>query len=217
MAKVRVHNFTVSLDGFGAGPNQRVGHGLGDGGEQLHEWAFRTPTAGRAFGMDVSEAVEGVDDDFWKRGDEGIGATLMGRNMFGPVRGEWDSDPELADWKGWWGPEPPYHHPVVVLTHHARDPIPMEGGTTFHFVTAGLEAGLQQALDAAGGKDVRVGGGVSTVQQLLRARLIDELHVAISPVFLGSGERLFDTDYPGYDVAEMVAGDRVFHVVLRRG
>ena len=212
MAKVRVHNFSISLDGFGAGPDQAVGRGLGVGGERLHEWAFRTPTAARAFGMDVSVAVAGIDDEFWRRGDENLGATLMGRNMFGPVRGPWGD----SDWKGWWGDEPPYHHPVIVLTHHAHDPIPMQGGTTFHFVTDGLEAGLQQALDAADGKDVRVGGGVSTIQQLLRARLIDELHVAISPIFLGTGERLFDTAYDGYEVAELVAGDRVAHVVLRK-
>jgi dihydrofolate reductase len=186
MSKLRVHNFSVSLDGYAAGPGQDLDHPLGVGGLQLHEWASATRTFRQMFEMEGGD--EGANDEFMARGDDGIGATIMGRNMFGAVRGDWDDE----DWRGWWGDNPPYHHAVFVLTHHARAPITMEGGTTFHFVTDGIESAREQAIAAAGGADVRVGGGVSIIQQYLRAGLIDELHIAIVPVLLGRGERLFD-------------------------
>jgi dihydrofolate reductase len=186
MPKLRVHNFAVSLDGYAAGPNQNLANPLGQGGMRLHEWAFATKTLRKMFGQPGGS--EGVDDDFAAAGDEGIGATIMGRNMFGPIRGGWGD----KAWNGWWGEDPPYHHPVFVLTHHPRPPIPMKGGTTFHFVTDGIEAALVRAMEAAEGKDVRLGGGVATVKAYLRAGLIDELHLAIVPVLLGRGERLFD-------------------------
>ena len=186
MAKLRVHNLTMSLDGYVAGPDQSPDAGLGVGGEQLHEWMFRTRHWRQMMGEEGGD--EGVDDDFLTAGEQAIGATIMGRNMFGPIRGEWNDE----DWRGWWGPEPPYHHPVFVLTHHPREPLAMDGGTTFNFVTDGIEAARELALDAAGGDDVRVGGGASTVQQYLRAGLLDELHLSVVPVLLGRGARLFD-------------------------
>src|SRR4051812_7090802 len=192
MAKLRVHNFAISLDGYGAGSNQGLDEPLGVGGERLHEWIFETKGGRQMIGETGGE--EGLDNDFFDRGFEGIGATIMGRNMFGPVRGPWGDD----EWKGWWGENPVYHHPVFVLTHHPRPPIEMEGGTTFHFVDAGIESALEQAVAAARGADVRLGGGVSTIQQYLRAGLVDDLHVAIAPILLGTGERLFD-DLDGVD------------------
>ena len=210
MPKLRVHSFAMSLDGFAAGPEQSVENPLGVGGTRLHEWVFATRTGRGTHGMRGGDA--GVDDDFVAEADEGIGATIMGRNMFGPVRGEWGDE----DWRGWWGDDPPFHHPVFVLTHHARAPIPMEGGTTFFFVTDGIESARAQALAAADGKDVRLGGGVSTVQQYLRAGLIDELHVALVPIFLGGGERLFDGSERGYECVEHVASPAVVHLRLRR-
>ena len=199
----------MSVDGFVAGPDQSLEHGLGVGGEQLHEWAFRTRSGRRMIGQEGGE--EGVDEDFWTEGDEGIGATIMGRNMFGPIRGPWPDE----SWTGWWGDEPPYHHPVFVLTHHLRPSVEMEGGTTFHFVDGGIEAALEQAVEAAGGQDVRIGGGASTVRQYLRAGLVDMLHLPIAPVLLGRGERLFDglDDLPaGYEVSELVCSPYVAHV-----
>jgi dihydrofolate reductase len=210
MARLRVHNFSLSLDGYGAGPDQSLADPLGVGGERLHEWMFRTRTFGAMFGGDGSET--GVDDSYAAQGEHGIGATIMGRNMFGPVRGSWGDE----EWRGWWGDEPPYHHPVFVLTHHAREPITMAGGTTFHFVTGGIHEALEQATAAADGRDVRLGGGVSTIQQYLRAGLLDELHVAITPVLLGRGERLFDglADAPPYECAELVSSPSVVHARL---
>jgi dihydrofolate reductase len=213
MAKLRVHNLSMSVDGFSAGPDQREDQPLGAGGEALHEWVFATRTWRARTGEGGGST--GVDDDFLIQGDAGVGATVMGRNMFGPVRGEWPDE----SWRGWWGEEPPYHHDVFVLTHHAREPIPMAGGTTFHFVTDGIESALDQAFSSAGGLDVRLGGGASTVQQYLRAGLVDELHVAIAPVVLGGGTRLFDDDggLPvGYEVAELIAAPTVAHVRLTR-
>jgi dihydrofolate reductase len=187
MPKLRVHNFSISLDGYGAGPDQGLDDPLGVGGRGLHEWAFATREFRQMQGMDGGE--EGtIDGEFVKAGDAGIGATVMGRNMFGPIRGSWGDE----SWKGWWGDNPPYHNQVFVLTHHPRAPIPMEGGTTFNFVTDGIESALAQAFDAADGADVRLGGGIATVQEYLKARLIDEMHIAIAPVTLGRGERLFD-------------------------
>ena len=201
----------MSVDGYMAGPKQSLDNPLGENGESLHEWVFKTKTWTDRTGE--GEGERGLDDRFMARGDEGIGATIMGRNMFGPIRGLW----EESDWKGWWGDNPPYHHPVFVLTHYPRDPIPMEGGTTFHFVTDGIEAALDKAMDAASGKDVRIGGGASTIQQYLKAGLVDDLHVAIVPILLGSGERLFDNldgGPDGYEVVEFVSSPAAAHVRL---
>ncbi len=208
MGKLRVHNMAISIDGYGAGPNQDLGNPLGVGAERLHEWVFKTRYGRRMIGEEGGD--EGLDDQFLARGDVGIGATIMGRNMFGPVRGRWPDE----EWKGWWGPDPPYHHPVFVLTHHPREPIPMEGGTTFNFVTDGIESALSQAFAAAGDLDVRLGGGSATIQQYLKAGLVDEMHVAIVPIFLGAGERLFDhlDGGPfGYECVELVSSPWVTH------
>ncbi|HZA79479.1 MAG TPA: dihydrofolate reductase family protein [Acidimicrobiales bacterium] len=213
MPKVRVHNLAVSLDGYMAGPDQSLDNPLGVGGTRLHEWVFET-RGGRQM-MGEEGGTEGIDNDFWARGDVGIGAAIMGRNMFGPIRGPWGDE----QWKGWWGDEPPYHHPVFVLTHHPRPPIQMQGGTTFHFVDDGIEAALRRAIEAAGGSDVRIGGGAATIQQYLRAGLIDEMHVAIVPILLGAGERLFDNlgDAPeGYECVELASSPAVAHVRLAR-
>jgi dihydrofolate reductase len=214
MPKVRVHNFATSFDGYVAGPDQSIDNPLGVGGAQLHEWVFKTRGGRRMLGME-GEGEEGLDDEFFAQGDTGIGATIMGRNMFGPIRGAWGDE----SWTGWWGDEPPYHHPVFVLTHHPRPPIEMQGGTTFHFITDGIEAALERALEAANGDDVRIGGGASTVQQYLRAGLIDELHVPIVPVLLGGGERLFDNldgGPEGYECVELVCSPAVAHARLAR-
>lgn len=213
MSRVIVRAFSISLDGFGAGARQSLENPLGVGGRGLHEWAVATRTFRRMFGQEGGST--GTDEGFAARSFENIGAWILGRNMFGPVRGPWPDE----SWKGWWGPNPPYHVPVFVLTHHPRDAIVMEGGTTFHFVTDGIRSALEQAKTAANGKDVRIGGGVATIQQFLRARLIDDLHIAISPVLLGSGEHLFaglDMVELGYRCAEQVATDKATHVVLSR-
>jgi dihydrofolate reductase len=211
--RLRVHCFTISLEGFGAGPNQSLENPLGVGGESLHEWFFPTRTFQQMVGKDGG--TTGIDEEFAARGLQNIGAWILGRNMFGPVRGTWPDD----TWKGWWGDNPPYHVPVFVLTHHARPPIRMEGGTTFYFVTEGIHSALRQAREAASGKDVRVGGGVATIQQYLREGLIDEMHVTISPILLGSGELLFggiNAVQLGYQCAEYVTTPRATHVVLRK-
>lgn len=214
MTRVRVESFTISLDGYGAGPGQDLANPLGIGGTDLHPWLFPTRTLqSKLFGKEGG--ATGVDDDFAARGFENIGAWILGRNMFGPVRGPWPNE----DWKGWWGDNPPYRVPVFVLTHHARAPLEMEGGTTFHFVTGGIHEALDRARQAAAGKDVRIGGGADTLRQYLRAGLIDELHLAISPVLLGSGERLFDgvdLRAGGYECAQFVGSDKAAHVVLKR-
>jgi dihydrofolate reductase len=208
MPKVRVHNFAVSLDGYAAGPGQNLENPLGVGGTRLHEWVFATRSGRRMIGEQGGD--EGLDDEFLVQGDAGIGATIMGRNMFGPIRGPWGGE----SWTGWWGDTPPYHHPVFVLTHHPQPSITMQGGTTFHFVEDGIEAALQRALEAAQGRDVRIGGGVATVQQYLRAGLIDDLHLAMVPTLLGSGERLFDGSWGGYECVEFVSSPAVAHVRL---
>jgi dihydrofolate reductase len=213
MPKLRIHNFSISLDGYGAGPDQSLANPLGIGGMSLHGWAFDTQTFHKMLGRDGG--TTGTDDGFMQRGLDNVGASILGRNMFGPVRGEWPDE----TWKGWWGDSPPYHTPVFVLTNHARAPLAMQGGTTFYFVTDGIEAALQQAFAAAEGKDVRLGGGVSTVRQYLRAGLVDQMHLAVSPTLLGAGESLFDgLDVPklGYKVAEHVAMPNVTHVVLEK-
>src|SRR5215468_7862175 len=184
MSKLRVSSFSISIDGYGAGPNQDLDNPLGVGGMALHEWFRPTKTFQKIHGSDAGTV--GVDDDFAARGFANIGAWILGRNMFGPIRGPWPDD----SWKGWWGSNPPYHTPVFVLTHNARPSITMEGGTTFHFVTDGIHAALKRAIEAAGDKDVRLGGGVATIRQYLSAGLIDEIHLAISPALLGSGEHL---------------------------
>lgn len=215
MSKLRVESFTISLDGFGAGPNQDLANPLGVGGTSLHGWAMSTRTFQKmVFGTDGG-ATEGIDEDFAARGFRNIGAWILGRNMFGPIRGPWPDE----SWRGWWGENPVYHVPVFVLTNYPRAPLVMEGGTTFHFVTDGIASALDQAREAAQGKDVRVGGGVNVIQQYLRQRLIDEMHIAIAPVLLGSGERLFEgIDLPalGYLCSEHTPSPLATHVVLSR-
>jgi len=214
MQKVRVESFTISIDGFAAGPSQSLENPLGVGGTALHSWAIPTRTFQRAlFGKEDGET--GADEEFAARGFTNMGAWILGRNMFGPVRGAWPDE----SWRGWWGENPPYHVPVFVLTHHQRAPLVMEGGTTFYFVTEGIESALAQAREAANGKDVRIGGGAATIRQYLKHRLIDELHIAIAPVLLGSGERLFDNiDLPslGYSCTQHVGTPRATHIVLTR-
>jgi dihydrofolate reductase len=213
MTRVRVHNFTISLDGYGAGPRQTREEPLGVGGEALHDWFIPT----RAFQTMAGKpgGTTGADDDIAARAGQGVGAYIMGRNMFGPIRGDW---PDNA-WRGWWGKNPPYHSPVFVLTHHARSPIEMEGGTVFHFVTGGIREALDRATESAKGKDVQIGGGVSTVRQYLEAGLIDELHVAIAPRLLGSGEHLLhglDLTALGYECTTHVPTAAATHAVLTR-
>jgi dihydrofolate reductase len=213
MGRVRVGGFSVSLDGFGAGPEQSLQDPLGKRGKELHSWFFGTKTFKAMFGK--SGGSDGVDETFAQRSMAGFGAFILGRNMFGPVRNGWTDD----SWKGWWGDNPPYHTPTFVLTHHARESIEMEGGTTFHFVTNGIHAALERARDAAGVLDVKIGGGVSIIRQYIQAGLIDELHFAVSSVLLGRGEAMFeDLDLParGYRVMESTATDLATHVVIGR-
>ena len=213
MTKVRVAGFSVSLDGFGAGPEQSLENPLGKRGPEIFQWFFGTRSFRAMTGQ--GGGAEGVDEEYAHRAMDGFGAFILGRNMFGPVRGPWPDE----SWKGWWGDNPPYHAPTFVLTHHRRDPIAMAGGTTFIFVTEGIEAALDQAKRAAGGRDVKIGGGVSTVRQYLRAGLIDELHLAVSPVVLGQGEALFaGIDLPalGFRVTEHRATENATHIVLGR-
>lgn len=214
MSKLRVNAFILSLDGFGAGPDQTLQNPLGVGGEDLHKWMIGTHTF-RKMVMGKEGGTTDTDDDFAVRSFDSVGAWILGRNMFGPIRGEWPDD----SWKGWWGTNPPYHVPVFVLTHYKRDPIEMEGGTTFHFVTGGIHEALDQAKAAAGGKDVRVGGGVYTIRQYLQEKLIDELHLAVSPVLLGKGENLFaglDMLELGYQCTDQVATALATHVTIKR-
>jgi len=214
MSKLKVLSFAISVDGYGAGPEQSLKEPLGVGGEQLHGWLRSSRTFHRLTGKEGGST--GVDDTFAQRGFDHIGAWILGRNMFGPVRGPWPDE----SWQGWWGDEPPYHVPVFVLTHHARPSITMKGGTTFHFVTDGIEAALARARAAAGGRDVRLGGGVSTIRQYLLARQVDEMHIAIAPVLLGAGEALLaGIDLPalGYRVSEHVTTADATHVVFTRG
>jgi dihydrofolate reductase len=214
MTRIRVNGFSISIDGYGAGPDQDIEHPLGVGGEDLHHWAFQTRTLQQAvFGED--KGTTGIDNDFITRGFENVGAWILGRNMFGPIRGSWPD----TEWKGWWGDNPPYHVPVFVLTHHARPSIEMDGGTTFHFVTGGIHEALERAHEAANEKDVRIGGGPNTIQQYLREGLIDDLHIAIAPVVLGRGELLFngiDLRSQGYECDKVVASENATHVLLRR-
>ena len=213
MPKVVVRSFSLSLDGYGAGLNQSLENPLGVGGMAVHNWFFPTRTFHQMTGRDGG--ASGIDDDFAARGFENVGAWILGRNMFGPVRGPWPDE----SWKGWWGDNPPYHTPVFVLTHHARAPISMAGGTTFHFVTDGIHSALQSAIAAANGKDVRIGGGVATIQQFLCARLIDDLHLAISPALVGSGEPFFaNLNLPelGYHLTEHTSTPNATHLILSK-
>jgi dihydrofolate reductase len=213
MSKVCVRSIGVSLDGFSAGPDQDLAHPLGVGGEALFQWFFTTQTFCAMQGKPGGSI--GADEAFARRGFENMGAWIIGRNMFGPVRGPWPDE----SWRGWWGEEPPYHVPVFVLTHHARPTLKMQGGTSFHFVTDGIESALSQARAAAAGKDVRIGGGASTVRQYLSAGLVDEMHLAVAPVFLGRGESLLtglDLPTMGFKVVEHVATEACTHVVLKK-
>ena len=213
MSKLRVDGFSISVDGFGAGPGQGLKHPLGVGGEALHEWLTSTPTfytmQGRVGG------TPGIDEKFAKRGFQNIDAWIMGRNMFGPIRGSWPDE----NWRGWWGENPPYHVPVFVLTHHKRPPLKMDGDTTFYFVTDGKESALAEAKKAAKGKDIRLGGGVSTIREYLKGGSVDEIHIAISPVLLGRGEHLLsgiDLVQLGYRVVEHVPSAKATHIVLSK-
>jgi dihydrofolate reductase len=213
MTRLVVRSFAVSLDGYAAGPDQSLEHPLGVRGPELMEWFFPTRMWRSMQGADGGET--GVDDEIAQQGFAEVGAWILGRNMFGPVRGPWPDD----SWKGWWGDEPPYHVPVFVLTHHAREPLVMKGGTVFHFVTDGIDSAVKQAISAANGKDVRVGGGVATVRQLLSASRIDDMHLALRPVLLGGGEPLFqglDMHALGYRCDKVIPGERATHVFLRR-
>jgi dihydrofolate reductase len=213
MTKLCVRSFSIAIDGYGAGPDQDLANPLGVGGMALHQWAFATRTFQRMHGKDGGST--GIDDDFAARGFANVGAWILGRNMFGPVRGPWPDD----SWKGWWGPNPPYHTPVFVLTHHPRASISMEGGTVFHFVTDGIHAALARATEAANGHEVRLGGGVATIRQYLRSGLIDEMHLAVSPVLLGSGEHLLagiDAPQLGYHCIDHVATPNATHFVLTK-
>jgi dihydrofolate reductase len=213
MSKVRVAAFSISLDGFGAGPRQDLNNPLGVRGMELHQWFLNTEAFKKMHGQ--TGGTQGIDNDFGLQSFENIGAWILGRNMFGPVRGPWDGD----SWKGWWGDNPPYHTPVFVLTHHPRPSLKMEGSTTFHFVTEGPEAALEQAKEAASGKDVRIGGGVSVIRQYLAANQIDEMHLAVSPVLLGEGEHLFSgINLPklGFAPVKTVPGDNATHVLIKK-
>lgn len=213
MSKLRVASFSISVDGFGAGPDQSLENPLGTGGLALHEWIFPTKTFQHMEGPGAG--TTGIDDEFVARGFSNIGAWILGRNMFGPIRGPWRD----TDWKGWWGNNPPYHTPVFILTHHVREPVAMDGGTTFYFITDGIHSALDRAKEAANGLDVRLGGGVATIRQYFQARLIDEMHLAIAPVLLGSGENLLaGIDLPslGYRVVEHVASQSATHVVIQK-
>lgn len=212
MAKLRVHNIAISLDGYMAGPNQGPENPLGEGGLRLHDWVWATRYAHQMDGADTG--ATGVDNDFLVAGDAGIGATIMGRNMFGPNRGPWADH----EWQGWWGDNPPYHHDTFVMTHHTRPSLPMAGGTTFHFVNETTEEVVRQAFKAADGQDVRLAGGSSAIRQFLRAGLVDEMHLAVVPILLGAGERLYDDlgTLPGYEISSVVHSPAVTHVTFAK-
>lgn len=214
MQKLRVASFAISIDGYGAGPNQSLENPLGVGGEELHKWFFPTQTFQKNV-LGKNEGTTGIDNDFAIRGFENLGAWILGRNMFAPMRGEWKDD----SWKGWWGENPPYHTPVFVLTNYPREPIEMEGGTTFYFVTDGIHAALERAFDAAKGKDVRLGGGVNVIRQYLKEKLIDEMHLVVSPTLLGSGENLFaniDIRSLGYVCTEHTRSENATHLIIEK-
>jgi dihydrofolate reductase len=214
MQKLRVESFSISIDGYGAGTEQSLENPLGLGGANLHKWFFPTKTFQKNV-MKKNEGTTGIDNDFAERGFNNIGAWILGRNMFGPLRGPWPDD----NWKGWWGDNPPYHVPVFILTNHPRNSIEMDGGTIFHFVTEGIHSALEKAFESARGKDVRLGGGVSTIRQYLKEKLLDEMHIAISPVFLGSGENLFSGINMlslGYKCTKQVATENATHIIIKK-
>jgi len=213
MQKLRVASFSISVDGFGAGPNQNLENPMGVGGTELQQWFYPTKTF-RQNVLGKSDGTSGVDNEFAENGFKNIGAWILGRNMFSPYRGL-----PNVDWKGWWGENPPYHVPVFILTNHKRDSFEMEGGTTFHFVTDGINAALEKAFDSANGKDVRIGGGVNTIRQYLKAQLIDELHLVVSPIFLGSGENLYfnlDLKSLGYKCIKNISSDKAMHLFIKK-
>lgn len=213
MQKLRVESFTISIDGFGAGPKQDLENPMGIGGKDLHKWAMATKTFQNMFGAD--NGTIGIDNDFAERGFSNIGAWILGRNMFGPIRGSWHDE----NWKGWWGDTPPYHVPVFILTNYPRKSIEMAGGTTFHFVTDGIHAALKRAFDSAEGRDVRLGGGVNVIQQYLNEKLIDEMHIAISPILMGSGENLFSNNNLislGYKCTDHVSTENATHIIIKK-
>ena len=213
MQKLRVASFAVSVDGFGAGPDQSLENPLGVGGEELHQWFFPTKTFQQKV-LGKSNGTSGVDNEFAERGFKNIGAWILGRNMFSPYRGT-----PNTNWKGWWGENPPYHVPVFILTNHKRESIEMEGGTTFHFITDGINAALEKAFDSANGKDVRLGGGVNTIRQYLKAQLVDELHLVVSPIILGSGENLYlnlNLTSLGYKCIKNISSDKAMHLVIKK-
>jgi dihydrofolate reductase len=213
MSKIKVAAFSLSLDGFGAGQDQRLESPLGVRGQELHTWMVNTKMFHRMTGKEGGS--EGVDNDFAEKSMENIGAWIMGRNMFGPIRGPWPDN----EWKGWWGEEPPYHVPVFVLTHHAREPLKMKGGTTFYFITGGIESALEEAKKVANGKDIRIGGGASTIRQCLQAGYIDEMHLVFSPIFLGNGEHLFsgiDISALGFNQVQKINGEKATHIVVTK-
>jgi dihydrofolate reductase len=213
MGRLRIHNFSISLDGYGAGPKQDEENPLGAGGLELHQWMHATRKFREMYGGEGGSA--GVDNDFMKRGFAAIGAWILGRNMFGPDRGPWANDA----WRGWWGENPPYHTKVFVITHHSRPPEPMDGGTEFRFVDD-IDRALREATEAAGGEDIRLGGGVSVIRQYLQRALVDEMHLAVTPVLLGSGEHLLSgLDLPalGYELTEHIKGEKATHMVVSKG
>lgn len=213
MQKLKIAAFSISIDGFGAGPNQSINNPLGEGGKELHNWVFSTKTFQQMHGDGGGET--GIDDDFAARGFNNIGAWILGRNMFGPIRGPWLDE----NWRGWWGENPPYHCKVFVLTNHPRKSLEMEGGTTFYFITDGIYSALEKAMKSANGKDVRLGGGPNTIKQFVNAGLVDEIHLAVSPVFLGNGENFFEgIDLPalGYKITEHVPTEKALHLVLNK-
>jgi dihydrofolate reductase len=214
MQKLRVESFSISIDGYGAGTEQSLENPLGLGGANLHKWFFPTKTFQKNV-MKKNEGTTGIDNDFAERGFNNIGAWILGRNMFSPLRGPWPDD----NWKGWWGDNPPYHVPVFILTNHPRNSIEMDGGTIFHFVTEGIHSALEKAFESARGKDVRLGGGVSTIRQYLKEKLLDEMHITISPVFLGSGENLFSGINMlslGYKCTKQVATENATHIIIKK-
>jgi len=215
IGRLLARGFTISLDGYGAGHNQSLENPLGVGGHGLHDWLVNTRTFKRTHGGEGGDGDTGIEEDFAARRMAGSGAWILGRNMFGPIRGPWPDD----SWRGWWGKNPPYHTPVFVLTHHARPPLAMEGGTVFHFVTEGIQSALERARAVAGHQDIRLGGGVATLRQYLQARLVDEMHLAVSPILLGSGEHLLaGLDLPalGYTRTECVPGAKAVHYIIAR-
>ena len=213
MARLRVHNFTISLDGYAAGPRQRLDEPLGEGGRRLHEWIFQTRSFHGLLGQEGGDT--GLNDEVFRARTSGIGATIMGRNMFSPIRGPWPDE----SWQGWWGEDPPFGHDVFVLTHHRRADLSMHNGTNFRFVDATPAEVFSMATEAAGGQDVALGGGPATIRQFIGADLLDEVHLVIAPVLLGGGERLFEhlpSSISDWSCSELTCSQGIAHVYLKR-